>query len=177
MDPVHAHLILNHIPSIGLGAVALLLAYGLFRKSDEVVRAALLGLIIIALTTIVVFLTGEPAEEAVEDLPGVLHDYIESHESAGLIALFTVEAIGAAALVGLLLSRRWREIPRMFTIIALVLSLAGAGVVAWTSNLGGQIRHTEIRDSAAGQPVEGEREGEEGESGRGRGRGRGGEYR
>ncbi len=175
MDPVHAHLILNHIPSIGLGAIALLLAYGLFRKSDEVVKAALFGLVIIALTTIVVFLTGEPAEEAVEDLAGVGHDYIEQHESAGLIALFSVEAVGAAAVIGLLMSRRWREIPRSFTIIAIVLSLAAAGVVAWTSNLGGQIRHTEIRDSAvSNEPEHGE---QEGERGRGRGRNRGGENR
>ncbi len=67
MDTVHAHLILNHIPSIGVGAAAFLLLYGLFKKSDEVVKVTLYGLVMIALVTIAVFLTGKAAEDTKDE--------------------------------------------------------------------------------------------------------------
>ena len=181
MDTVHAHLILNHIPSIGVGAAAFLLLYGLLKKSDEVIKATFCGIVAIALITIAVYLTGKAAEDTVEHLPGVSESFIERHEDAGLIALVSIEILGLFALGGLFLSRRRGAIPRGFTALALGLCLVAGGVAAWTSNRGGQIRHTEIRGSGVSDQTEDENEdAEENDDeggGRRRSRGRGGDRR
>lgn len=154
MDPVHAHLILNHIPVVGLGAALLLLLYAIARKSDEMKKAALAGFVLLALVAIPVFLTGKAAEDPAEHLPGVFESFIEQHEEAATAALIAIEVLGAVSLAGLVLTRRSKALPKWFATILLFASLGVAGVMTWTANLGGQIRHTEIRTGAsnAGAP-------------------------
>jgi uncharacterized membrane protein len=60
-------------------------------------------------------------------------------------ALVFMETLGLAALAGLLFLRTSGAIPKWLVVIVLLLSLATAAVVGVTANLGGQIRHTEIR--------------------------------
>jgi uncharacterized membrane protein len=98
-----------------------------------------------------VYLTGEPAEELVERLPGYSEALVEQHETAALIATIGMSLLGIAALIGLL-----RRQPRQWYPKAVLLgALLVAGLMAWTANLGGQIRHTEIRTSAQAPAGEG----------------------
>ena len=149
MDAAHAHLILNHIPVVGLGAALLLLLYALARKNDEMKKAALAGFVLLALVAIPVFLTGKAAEDLVEHLPGVTEAFIEQHEEAATASLIAIELLGAVSLAGLFFTRRSNAIPKWFAAVSLVASLGVAGVITWTANLGGQIRHTEIRSGAS----------------------------
>ncbi|HSR40627.1 MAG TPA: hypothetical protein VLL48_00605, partial [Longimicrobiales bacterium] len=52
------------------------------------------------------------------------------------------------ALAGLVRFRTRRP-SRPFTTGVLLLTLALSGMMGWTANLGGQVRHTEIRPGAA----------------------------
>jgi len=149
MDPAHAHLILNHIPVVGLGAAILLLLYAMARKNDEMKKAALAGFVFLALVAIAVYLTGKAAEDRVEHLPGVTEAFIEQHEEAATSSLIAIELLGALSLAGLILTRGSKAVPKWLAAISLVASLAVAGVITWTANLGGQIRHTEIRAGAS----------------------------
>jgi hypothetical protein len=63
-----------------------LLGAALLRKSEELKKTSLGLLIIIALLTIPVYLTGEPAQEIVENLAGVDEASIEQHEEAAHVA-------------------------------------------------------------------------------------------
>lgn len=157
MDAAHAHLILNHIPVVGLGAAILLLLYALARKNDEMKKAALAGFVLLALVAIAVFLTGKAAEDLVEHLPGVTEAFIEQHEEAATASLIAIELLGALSLAGLFLTRRSAAVPKWFAAVVLVASLGVAGMITWTANLGGQIRHTEIR---AGAPAAATQDGE-----------------
>lgn len=149
MDPAHAHLILNHIPVVGLGAAILLLLYAFARRNDEMKKAALIGFVLLALVTIPVYLTGGEAEERVEHLPGVSDAFIEEHEEAATSSLIAIEILGALSLAGLVLTRRSRAVPKWLAVISLVASIIVAAVMVRTANLGGQIRHTEIRSGAS----------------------------
>jgi uncharacterized membrane protein len=149
MDPAHAHLILNHIPVIGLGAAILLLLYAFARRNDEMKKAALIGFVLLALAAIPVYLTGGEAEERVEHLPGVSEAIIEEHEEAATSSLIAIELLGALSLAGLVLTRGSRAVPRWLAVISLVASIVVAAVIIRTANLGGQIRHTEIRSGAS----------------------------
>ena len=144
MNPAHLHLILNHIPVLGTAFGMALIAWALVRKSDELKRVSLGVFVIIALLAIPAYLTGEPAEEIVEHLPGVNEASIEEHEDAAKFAFAGVLLLGAAALGGLIVFRRGKPTPAWAAVVALALSIVVFAMMVRTANLGGLIRHPEI---------------------------------
>ncbi len=149
MDALHIHLLLNHFPVIGTIIGIALLLLGFFSKSDAIKRASLAVFFGIALLTIPVYLTGEPAEERVEKAVGVSKAIIEEHEDAAMPALIAMEITGFVALIGLFVSFRISRFANVSFAAALILSLVTFGLIARTANLGGQIRHVEIRTGTA----------------------------
>jgi hypothetical protein len=113
---------LNQIPVLGMAFGLALVRLALLRKSEELKRITLGFLIVIALLAIPAYLTGEPAEELVENLPGVSKASIEQHEEAAQVAFTGVLIVGAATLGGLVFFRRGR-IPNWLSVIVLALSL------------------------------------------------------
>ena len=148
MNWPHLHLIINHVPVIGVPGVILLLVYGMVRKSGEVLALSLALFVLLALMTPAVFFSGQAAEDTVKKLPGVTEGYIGRHEEAADIALTLVEILGAMSLAGLFLLRRKGAIPKWVSFLVLAAALITAVVVGFTANLGGQIRHPEIREGA-----------------------------
>jgi hypothetical protein len=140
---------INHIPVIGLLGTLLLLIYAVVRRSEEVKMVSFGVLVLIALMTIAVYFTGQAAEDMVKKIPGVTESLIGRHEEAADLALTGIEASGILALVGLILRRRTGSLPKWSVIVVLVLSIISTLVVLYTANLGGEIRHTEIREVAA----------------------------
>ena len=76
MDATHLHLLLNHFPIIGTLLGVGVMLYGYVTSSDQVKKVALWTWALMALIAIPVYLTGEPAEEAVEGLAGVSESLI-----------------------------------------------------------------------------------------------------
>jgi uncharacterized membrane protein len=149
MNPTHLHLILNHVPVLGTAFGLGLLVFGMARKSQELKKAALGVSVIVALLAVPAYLTGEPAEDGVKALSGVAMPVIEQHERAATVAFTGILVLGAAALTGLLLFRSGQQLPSWFGSLMLAASLIVSGLMAWTANLGGQIRHSEIRSGAS----------------------------
>lgn len=154
MNITHLHLLLNHVPLLATVFGIGLLAVALWRRSEALQRAALTFFVVAALTAIPTYLTGEPAEDVVESLPGVTHQGIERHEEFAGWALGGVLALGVVALIALAVFRRHKTAPQWLGALMLVGAVLVTGMIGWTANLGGQIRHTEIRPepSAAGVP-------------------------
>lgn len=154
MDPVHIHLLLNHIPVIGSLVAVPLLLYALLRRSDELKKLSLVVFVLVAVAAIPVYLTGEPSEDVVEKLAGVSEAIMEQHEDVAKTAMVSTIISGALALLGLFLMRGERKLANWFVALLFISSAATAGMMARTANLGGQIRHSEIRAGSpdAGQP-------------------------
>lgn len=148
MNGAHWHLFLNHLPVLGTVFGILLLLFAWARKSDEVKRVSLGVFVLTAVCAVPAYLTGEPAEEVVNRLPGVTHALIEHHEEAALVALSAAIATGIVALAGLFLARKAKSLPVWLMLATLFLALATGGLMLRTANLGGEIRHTEIRSGA-----------------------------
>lgn len=155
MNFVHWHLLLNHLPVMGTAFGVLLLLLATVRRNDELKRLSLWVFVLAALAALPAYLTGEPAESVVEHLPNVAENLIERHESWALISLLATGLTGVAALAGWFAYRRAERLPNWLTAGALALALVTSGFMAWTANLGGQIRHPEIASNfnASGTPA------------------------
>ncbi len=141
---------INHIPVIGVPGAILLLVYAIARKSGELKMVTLGILVLLAILTVSVYLTGQGAEDAVKKLPGITEGSIGRHEEVADLSLVLIEALGVLALVGLYFMRRSGAIPSWIISLVLVLSLLTAVIVGYTANLGGEIRHSEIRGPGGG---------------------------
>jgi hypothetical protein len=146
MNGAHLHLILTHIPVLGVVFGSALLAIGLFRNNRIVQQTALAVLVLSGLAAGAAFLTGEAAEEAIEGQIGAGKPFLESHEEAGLVGLVMAGLAGAMALLVLVRGRKGRPLSRGLAALNLVIALAASGTLAWVANLGGQIGHPEIRN-------------------------------
>lgn len=157
MNWAHLHLALNHVPVVGLPIVLLLLAWAILRRSAELLKAAFGLIILLALVTVIVQVTGEPAEELVEGLPGVVESMVETHEESALLGTIGMVVVGVIALLGLWRLGTGKILPQWYSPVVLIAGLTVTGLMVWIANLGGQIRHSEIRPTT-GASVEQSRE-------------------
>lgn len=151
MNPAHLHLALNHIPVVATLLAAILLGVALWRRADGLLRTGAAVALGAALITAPVYLSGDPAEEQVEDLSGVTEAAIERHEDAAGAAAGAVIALGIAAAACLLRYRR-AAVPRPAAAGLVALALVATALFARTANLGGEIRHPEIRAGTMAAP-------------------------
>jgi uncharacterized membrane protein len=148
MSFTHLHLLLNHFPVIGVIIAIGILFFSFVKKNSAVGKVALALFSILGAVSVIVFFTGEPAEEAIEKLPGFSEAITEKHEEAALVATIALASLGAFTLGGLAWFRR-REVPRWLTLGTLMLSMFSGTLMGYTAFLGGQVRHTELRGSTA----------------------------
>jgi len=147
MDLTHIHLLLNHFPTIGYIIGGGLFVLSLITKSDDLKRASLVVLLGISLISIPTYMSGNGAQDAIKSLPGVSQALIEAHEGAALVAMGFMLVTGAFAWLGLWQFRRLARVPNWNLAVILVLTVVTFSLMARASNLGGEIRHAEIRAS------------------------------
>lgn len=160
MNFAHIHLILNHIPVIGIPVALAFLVYGTYIKNQPSQRFALLVLIGLAAIVLPVYFTGEPAEEVIEHLPGVAESFIEAHEDAAMFSLVLTLITGAAAAIAFWFQKDPKKGPLLNFVVMGVACLAVLSLL-YTANLGGKVRHTELRSGSiieSGAGVNGESE-------------------
>lgn len=148
MNPAHLHLLLNHMPVLGIIFGVLVLAVGLSRRNRTLIHLSYATFIVSGLLAIPVFLTGGEAEDEVEGKPGVTEEFIEEHEAAAKYAFYEALALGAFAIGAAYHSYRTKRNAPAIGILMLLASLFVSTVMMRTAYLGGYIRHTEIRSGA-----------------------------
>jgi uncharacterized membrane protein len=146
LSSTHIHLLLNHFPTIGfmigLGLYVISLIGG---THFHLKQAALVIMVGIALITLPTYVTGNAAAEALRGTEGVSQKLMEMHEGSALVSLFLMEFAGLFAWLALWQLRRSGRVPRWTSAMVLVLAVLTLLVVSRASNLGGEIRHPEIR--------------------------------
>jgi hypothetical protein len=146
LSPAHLHLILNHIPVLGTTIFApVILIWGLARHSRDITVTGLLLAVILAVTAVPTYLTGEPAEKQIENAPWFQESRVESHEEWAEAGLVAVLITGVIALVALWRARRAQPLTPVFTNLVLAGLVVSAVLFALAALTGGEIRHDEIR--------------------------------
>ena len=154
MNAAHLHLFFVHVPVIGVYFGLLLFLYSWAFKKNETMRVSFGVLTLVGIAAGVVFLTGEAAEEIVENVAGISEKLIEEHEGAAKLALILGIALGVSGLVGVIASLRVPVAPSWLKAAVLVFGLVATGALTRTAYLGGQINHPEIQDAQAQFSIE-----------------------
>ena len=149
MNLAHVHLLLNHFPTVGMIVGLGVFLVATVAKSDDLKRASLVIFFGIALISIPVFATGTAAQLALSKNPDVSTPMVEAHETAAFIALWFMELTGGLAWLGLWQYRRLSRLPHTTLAAVLAAGLVTFGLMARAANIGGDIRHPEIRTATA----------------------------
>lgn len=145
-QPEYLHVLLNHLPIIGLplGAFALFLALCLRSRPAQVTALAVLALA--ALAAWPVAATGESAYGSIRDLSDEAGaNWLEEHMARADRANFVFYVVAVVAIAGIALPAKWPRAATPFAVAAFALALAGSGVATFIAYPGGKIRHPEFR--------------------------------
>ena len=145
MDWIHLHLALNHVPVLGTLIVCLLLLTAVIKREENLKRLSLWWTVVLMLIAIPIKFTGDFAAEKAEQEPWMLTTFVKAHEEAADQATTGIFLMGIAAAVALVLARKAKPVTTWSLTVTLVLGLLTFALMARAANLGGQIRHTEIR--------------------------------
>jgi FtsH-binding integral membrane protein len=147
MNPTHIHLLLNHFPIVGTLIGSAILLYSIIKKQNTGKTIGTFIIVVMAVIALPVFLTGEPAEESIEDMAGISKALIHDHEEASEKAFWLMEVTGIISLVALIFYKtRSAFAPKSF-LIAFAFSAISFFAMAWTGYLGGKIRHPETSNT------------------------------
>src|SRR5215831_8498756 len=149
MNWTHVHLLLNHFPTIGMIVGLSVFFTAIVTKNDDLKRVSLGIFFFIALLSIPTFVTGTAAELALEKTPEVSKTMVWRHETAAFEALWFMELTGALAWLGLWQYRRFSRLPKATLASVLAVGLLTFGLMTRVANIGGEIRHPEIRTGPA----------------------------
>jgi uncharacterized membrane protein len=144
MNPTHIHLLITHLPIFGSLLGFIVLCFGFWKQSESTKQAAYIVFVLASIGAGIAYLTGEYAEETVENIAGVMEEAIKAHEESALYALISLLTVGGLSLINLVLCYLKHPLSKMLALLIAILSIISFLLVAQTGNLGGKIRHTEI---------------------------------
>jgi uncharacterized membrane protein len=139
--------LLNHFPTIGFLIGGGLFLVSLFMKGNDLKLSSLVVLLGIALISIPTYMSGNGAQDVIKAMPGLSKTLIEAHEGAALVGMVFMLLTGAFAWLALWQFRRLARIPKWNLTLIVVLTVMTFALMTRASNLGGEIRHEEIRES------------------------------
>jgi hypothetical protein len=145
INVAHLHLLLNHVPTVGSVVALGLLLLAIIRQNEHLKHAGLEVLFAIAVVTLVAYMSGVGAHQKLRDQPEVSDNAIRVHQDAALAAFTVLEFAGFAAWIALWQTRRrGGAVPGLVPVVT-VLTVVSLALMARAANLGGEIRHPEIR--------------------------------
>ena len=142
------HMLVNHLPVIGFLGMVLALVVAVKVRSMDFMRFVLLATIVVGLSALAPYLTGEPAEEVIEHLPSVSKDLIYDREELAEKATAILVITAVAGGVVFFLQRRRPETLSKSIPVVLLLSLITAVAMGAAARESGKIRHPEINPTA-----------------------------
>jgi hypothetical protein len=156
-QPEYVHVLLNPLPLYGLGMGVLALIVALLLRSKQAQLVALILVIIGAGSAWPVIEYGERGYDRVYSMSngdGQRWLEIHAHRAGRWEWLFYVTA--AAALATIIANWKFTRAAIPLAGLTLALAIFAVGVAGWISRAGGQIRHSEFRDSPPPKPQRGE---------------------
>ncbi len=142
----HAHMILNHFPTVGFVFALVFYVTALVANNDAMKRSSLVLFVICAILGIPAYVTGAASMWALTDpaIPGISRAVINAHRDMALWTLFGLGFTGVAAWIELWRYRHLARFSRRSLYLILAFAVVTLAVMAETGHRGGQINHPEI---------------------------------
>ena len=153
MNDAHLHMVFNHFPIIGLFFGIGILAFGIVKKQTILVNTAYVMFIFCMLMAKATMMTGEGAEEIVEEL-GISHDIIHEHEELAETFMKVLYGLGLVSIFGLVANFKKHAKASIVSYVVLVLAIGAVVLSKPVGTSGGEIRHTEIRENTVNSASE-----------------------
>ncbi|MQP24218.1 hypothetical protein GFJ94_03965 [Flavobacterium sp. LMO8] len=147
MNQAHLHMVFNHFPIIGLFFGIGILAFGIFKKHTILVNTAYVMFIFCMIMAKATMMTGEGAEEIVEEL-GTSHEIIHEHEEIAETFMKVLYVLGILSILGLVANIKKHGKASIVSYVVIILAIGSAVLSKNVGTSGGEIRHTEIRENA-----------------------------
>ncbi len=146
MNDAHLHLIVNHVSLFALMIGTVVFATSMKRKSADLRMLATVLFLVAGIFGWIAMETGEMAEDVVKAVSGDVETFIHDHELAAVWALRSGIVVSIIAIAMEWAVRKKQNLVKPLQWALLLLSFHACTVFARTVFLGGQIRHTEIRE-------------------------------
>lgn len=148
-NPAYRHLLINHLPILGLAAGALALFVGMLLRDHAAKIPGLIVILVMAASAFPVYETGEQAYRPIRriaDDTGV--DWLDAHMDRADQGVRAFYALVGLALVALVLPVKWPRSSLPLAILTLLGAIACLGIGGWIAQAGGPIMHPELRPAA-----------------------------
>lgn len=149
----YLHMIINHFPIVGAIIGSMLIITGMVFKNNGVKLSGLGTIVFAGLMAVIAYLTGDSAENVVQNLPEIPESLINRHEDIATISMYLM--IPSGLLASLTLYSIWKKEKSVVLLlgITLVFSLISSAAMVFTGHTGGQIRHSEFRSDSSEQYI------------------------
>lgn len=148
MNEAHFHLVVNHLPIVGVLIGFLVLVAGYIFKNPQVKNVSLGIFIFSAFASAAAFYSGEGAVDVVENISGISETLMHEHEEyAELFFTMTLILGGVSALTAFFGYMKFSFAKYGF-IVVLLLSITAIVLSGYVGTSGGEITHLEIRKEA-----------------------------
>jgi uncharacterized membrane protein len=153
-DPAHLHIMINHAPVIGFVAALVFALCAMFTPDRTMHLVAWGTTLASALAGIATYLTGEPAEESIEEL-AYSGAYLSAHERWGAWTYYACIGVAVVALVFFIVTVKRSRGSLGQAALLFVLLLVANGLGTITATLGGGVMHREIHGDGFSKAIHG----------------------
>jgi uncharacterized membrane protein len=146
MNWAHLHIIINHIPIIGVPIVLIFLIVGLWMRNTGVIKAALVGFALLGAISVFVAASGLAGQRLIlAEIEGI-SQMVYNHKIAGIISAVMMVILGVWSGLGAAVLRTSPEAKyrKLYPMGALILAVVTSGVLFWTASRGVMINHPEV---------------------------------
>jgi uncharacterized membrane protein len=152
----HAHMILNHFPTVGFAFALGFYVIGLVGNDVVTQRTSLVVFVLCAVLGVPTYVTGAASTWALTDpgVAGISKPAINAHRDMALLTLFGLAFTGVAAWIELWRFRHLARFSRPSLYLILGFAIITLAVMAETGHRGGQINHPEIRIASDALPTD-----------------------
>jgi len=146
-QPEYLHVVLNHLPTIGLAMGGLALLIALLSRGTR--RVSVPPLCIIALCAFAIWPVEETGEKAYKLIRAQLDDagvdWLEAHEERAEKVIPAFFVLGGLSLAALFLPLKFPKAGKPLDIAVLILTFGCLAAGIWAADAGGKIKHKEFR--------------------------------
>lgn len=144
MSAVHFHLIVVHIPVVGLLFTVILLVCAHTLKQEVIYKIGYSFVVLCAIFAVCAYISGPLAYEAQQDLD---KSYVDRHAMLGKVSFMAMVVLGIAAFSAVAQYLQGEKPSSLHRYTILIMAFIVVYLLAWTAHTGGAVRHIPTRET------------------------------